>query len=671
LATPLVSVVIPVYNRADLVKRAVASVCAQTFRDFELLVVDDASTEALRETVEGVGDPRIRYLRRDIRGGAGAARNTGIHESHGAYLAFLDSGDEWLPEKLDAQIDYLKRQGDRVPLCCTGFVLHRQMTGQDSLRASHSLFLYRDLASGCGLSPGTTLLAERRVFDAAGGFDEELACLEDWDWLLRSAERWPIAVLPSLLAHVHRGAGPGRADLRAACARLWEKHEAALAQEDPACRRRFRAALTIEQSAASYRERHYVSAAALLVRSFIEYPTRDRFSFRRRGRRRRGRANLSGSPAEMPTERAPAPRVLHVINGLRTGGAEGMLTSLVLAEKAEGRTPSVIALTPGGVNYMRLQEAGVQVRHLGMRSALDSLLALFRLAAAIRRERPAVVMSWMYYADLMATIALFVSGRRGRTRLAWGVRCSDLDLKRYRRQLRVVVRGCAFLSRWPDAIIANSEAGIEVHRRLGYRPRCFLLLDNGIDTARFRPDPEARRAVRRELGIGDDAPLLAIVARVDPMKDYDSFLAALERLPGVEALAIGEGTEELADRPGLHRLGRRQDVPRLLAASDLLVSCSAFGEGFPNVVAEAMASGLAVVATEVGDARRIVGDAGVILPPREPEGLAQAIQGLLGEGDVRRAMGTRGRRRIEAMFSLERAAMNFDRTCRLLAGTER
>ncbi|MEE9299876.1 MAG: glycosyltransferase [Alphaproteobacteria bacterium] len=666
MARPLVSVVIPVYNRADLVKRAIASVCAQTFRDFELLVVDDASTEALRETVEGIGDPRIRYLRRGANGGAGAARNTGIHESRGAYLAFLDSGDEWLPEKLDAQIDHLKRQGDRAPLCCTAFVLHHRMAGQNSLRVPRSPFLYRDLAFGCGLSPGTTLMAERHVFDAVGGFDEELAHLEDWDWLLRCAERWPIEVLPRLLARVHARAWPRRADLRAACVRLWEKHEAALAREDPAYRRRFRAALTIEQSAASYRERRYVSAAALLVRSFIEYPTRDRFSFRRLLR-----ANLSRPPAETPAARAPAPRVLHVINGLRTGGAEGMLTSLVLAEKAEGRTPSVVALTPGGVNYTRLREAGVQVCDLGMRSALDFLPVIFRLAAAIRRERPAVVKSWMYYADLMATIALLVSGRRGRTRLAWGVRCSDLDLKHYRRQLRFVVWGCALLSRWPDAIIANSEAGIEVHRRLGYTPRCFLLLDNGIDTARFRPDPEARRAVRRELGIGDDAPLLAIVARVDPMKDYDTFLAALERLPDAEALAIGEGTEELADRPGLHRLGRRQDVPRLLAACDLLVSCSAFGEGFPNVVAEAMASGLAVAVTEVGDARRIVGDAGVILPPREPESLARAIRGLLGEGDARRAMGARGRRRIEAMFSLERAVINFDQTCRLLAETER
>lgn len=357
---------------------------------------------------------------------------------------------------------------------------------------------------------------------------------------------------------------------------------------------------------------------------------------------------------------AAMPRVMHVITSLHTGGAESMLTSLALASLSKGQEIHVVSLMSGGANYEHLSRGGVPVMHLGLARGQWNPLALWRLARLIRRLRPSVVQSWMYHADLAATLGLALSGRRRRTRLYWGVRCSDMDLGRYGPGLKAVIGFCARLSFLPDAVIANSRAGKNVHERLGYRPREFLVYDNGIDTERFRPDPETRARIRAELGIPPDEMLLIQVARMDPMKDYDCFLAALRRLPGIRAIAVGEGTQQLDDLPGLIRLGPRRDVPALLAASDIIVSSSAFGEGFSNAIAEGMACGLPAVATTVGDAARIVGDAGILVPPRDPQALASAIMALARKSPTERVvMGQAARHRIVEQFSLERAVSRF------------
>lgn len=344
-------------------------------------------------------------------------------------------------------------------------------------------------------------------------------------------------------------------------------------------------------------------------------------------------------------------RVLHVINGLGSGGAEAMLTRLQLMPENRGNL--VVSLLPGGSNADRLRAAGVRVEELDLRHGPWMLL---RLAWLIRSFRPDVVQSWMYYADLAALFGLLLSGRRWRTRLIWGVRCSDMRLDRYRRWLRLAVRLGAAFSRWPDVVSVNSEAGQRVHAALGYQPRRWALVHNGIELDRFAPDPQRRIAIREMLGVAADVPLLACIARNDAMKDYPTFLAMLDLLPGVYAFAAGIGTESLPEHPRLLRLGRRGDVPDLLCAADLLVSASAFGEGFSNAIGEAMAAGVPVVATDVGDARLIVGETGRITPPGAPDQLAAAVRELLAEPAAARSQRrAAARARISAHFSLPQA----------------
>lgn len=331
-----------------------------------------------------------------------------------------------------------------------------------------------------------------------------------------------------------------------------------------------------------------------------------------------------------------------------------MLVSLVTRSPRARFDHHVVSLVPGGYYVPALRAAGIRVTEIPM-GPRPRPLAIFTLARLIRQTRPHIVQGWLYHGDLAATLGLALSGRRRTTRLAWGIQCSNLNIRLYRPQLALAIRACAALSALPDVVVSNSDAGLARHRALGYRPARTCVIYPGVDTDRFQPRPETGRTVRQELGISASAPILAHVARRDPMKDHACLLATLDRLPAVHALAIGAGTETLPARPGLHRLGRRADVERLLVACDVSVSSSAFGEGFSNSIAESMATGLPVVTTDVGDARVVVGDVGHVVPVRAPDHLAAAVRHLLDEPPpAHRARAERARARIVAQFDLRR-----------------
>jgi glycosyltransferase involved in cell wall biosynthesis len=349
-------------------------------------------------------------------------------------------------------------------------------------------------------------------------------------------------------------------------------------------------------------------------------------------------------------------KIMYVVTGLQTGGAEAMLARLLTAAPRLADDITVVSLLPAKAYVERLRAAGIGVVELDFGRILGGASGLIRLARKIAASQPDIVQGWMYHGDIAALLALVLSGRRRRTQLIWSIRCSELDLARYGLVLRLVVKACVLLSSCPDIVTANSTAGMKSHLALGYRPRRTVVLANGIDVGEFKPDAATRVAFRRELGLAEDAVVIAHVARVDPMKDHENLLRAMAELPKICALVIGAGTENLPPRPNLLRLGRQDNMPRWLAAADFIVSSSAFGEGFSNALAEGMACGLPAIATDVGDAREIVGDTGLIVPPRDHGALAAGIRSLAAEPlAARLARGQRARERIGAHFSLERA----------------
>jgi glycosyltransferase involved in cell wall biosynthesis len=204
---PTVSVVIPTFNRIGFLRQAIESVLGQTFRDFELIVVDDGSNDSTPETIENEY-PEVRLVRQSRRG-VSAARNRGVREAGGTWIAFLDSDDSWLPRKLERQLDRLNREkGYRI--CYTDEIWIRNGVrvnpGKRHRKFSGDLF-WPSLPL-CIVSP-SSVMVEKTLFEEMGGFDESLPVCEDYDLWLRIAVREPFLFLAERLI-VKRNGHPGQ-----------------------------------------------------------------------------------------------------------------------------------------------------------------------------------------------------------------------------------------------------------------------------------------------------------------------------------------------------------------------------------------------------------------------------------------------------------------------------
>jgi glycosyltransferase involved in cell wall biosynthesis len=258
----------------------------------------------------------------------------------------------------------------------------------------------------------------------------------------------------------------------------------------------------------------------------------------------------------------------------------------------------------------------------------------------------------MYHGNVAAYLIHRVMPDRKERRLLWNLRASNMDDERYGRLLHWTAK----ISGSPDVIIAKSSAGAAFHLSRGYRPRRMEVITNGVDTEKFARNPAARARLRTELEIASDAEVAIHVARTDPMKNQAMFTETLAKLPHITGLLVGAGTEALPLPQNCRALGLRRDVAELYAAADFVVSTSAFGEGFSNALAEGMSAGLIPVATDVGDARHLVGEAGFVIPAGDARALAQALEASARMArNEREVLAMRARNRIVEKFSLARA----------------
>lgn len=203
-----VSVIVPTYNRAEKLKRALASVSAQSRGDLELIVVDDASGDDTRDVVESLSDANLRYVRHSSRKGGSAARNTGLRVCQGDYVAFLDSDDEWLPTKIERQLEVFARCSSETGLVYTGAV-HVRPGREPAVRTPrYRGSIARQLLTENVVGSASAGMVRRDVLDLVGGFDETLEALQDLDLWLRISERFRIDFVPDILVriHVHEGA---------------------------------------------------------------------------------------------------------------------------------------------------------------------------------------------------------------------------------------------------------------------------------------------------------------------------------------------------------------------------------------------------------------------------------------------------------------------------------
>lgn len=352
-----------------------------------------------------------------------------------------------------------------------------------------------------------------------------------------------------------------------------------------------------------------------------------------------------------------------------------MLHKLVAELQNSHYESSIITLIDGGEIADRIRELGISVRSCNMQPGKFSWKNFRELSQLIKLEQPDLVQTWLYHADLMGGLATKLLTSR-KLPVVWNIRHSNLQQEIDKKSTAMTVKLSARLSHYlPRKIIVNSETGAESHARLGYRAEVLQVIPNGFSLTTFRPDHKDRHTVLEELDLPDSVLLIGHVGRYHAQKDHRSFIKAAADIAATSTryhfVLIGRDVEtdnqelrNLIEATGFahrfHLLGPRNDLPRWNAAFDLLISSSACGEGFSNVLGEAMASGTACVATDVGDARQILGDTGMIVPPSDPKALTKAALTILELPDLQRwQQGLAARKRIRDLYSMEAIAQQY------------
>ena len=664
---PLVSVIVPAYNSSRFIRETVESALRQTRPVLEVIVVDDGSTDRV-DWVAQLDPQRVTY-RWQPNGGPASARNFGIRLSRGVYVAFLDSDDVWEPYKLEQQLRRLT-QSPQAELVYTAVVAideQGQATsglrpkGGEEGRIFERLFEHNFITT-------STVLVRRASLINAGAFDErrELMAVEDYDMWLRLAERVEVAYVAEPLvryrlhvAGISRNTGRSYLGEKLVIERAIVRRDAANPLTRRAYHRRmanlffawghecFSANKLAEARAplwASLRHRPWSFtgwgywAATFLSPSLIQ-------SVRR----------VKGTTAPA-TGRRPQ-RIMYLNQSLGMGGIETLILELCKRLDRAAYATCVCVFEDGGMLVREFEAVGVPVHVVKKGRGVDWWLPV-RLARLARREGVDVLHTHNTAAWFYGVLAAWLAGVP--------VVHTEHTSPSYHARRWMKIENTLSLATARISAVSGSVARVMTEQQ-GIAAEKVRVIHNGIEAAVYGAAADGA-GLKETLGVPREAPVVGNVARFFPNKDHRTLLQAftrvVERVPSAMLLIAGEGPlrsdieEEirklrLSDKVRL--LGNRRDIPALLRVFDLF-ALSSVKEGLPIVLLEAMASGVPVVATEVdGNPELVVHqETGLLVPPRNPDALAEAICCLLQDCDAARRMGERGRERVRRLFTFER-----------------
>ncbi len=356
-------------------------------------------------------------------------------------------------------------------------------------------------------------------------------------------------------------------------------------------------------------------------------------------------------------------RIVLAIDKMNQGGAERQFIELARSLDRERFAVTAVIFHEGG--DLQAELASIPDLHIvtvPRRGFLHTPLFLLTLHGMIREMRPAIIYGYMGGTNeiclLMAKLL--------HAKVIWGIRSSFMDLTQYGWKSRFLFLLGAHLSRLADHIVVNSYAGRKYYIDHGYASEKMTVIHNTIDLGMFHPDPAAGLSFREEFGIRPEETLIGHVGRIDPMKDHHTFLKAASLLArernDIRFVCVGKGPSSsmeemkgLSLRLGLEKAliwtGGRTDMNAVYNGIDIFTSTS-LGEGFSNAIGEAMACGRMCVVTDVGDSSFIVGDVGMVVPPRSPHAIMDAWRSVLSlTREESRRKGLEARLRIENCFS--------------------
>jgi glycosyltransferase involved in cell wall biosynthesis len=366
-------------------------------------------------------------------------------------------------------------------------------------------------------------------------------------------------------------------------------------------------------------------------------------------------------------------RILHIISGLRRGGAESILYRLCQHDKENRHV--IISLTDSQDDGMIHNKNNVSVHKLNFSNRKINLFELFKLYKHIKKIKPDVVQTWMIHADMIGGIVARLAGVNN---IFWSVHYTNLVKGKSKRLTILLTKINAFLSYFiPKKIIYCAEKSKEVQESLGFKKTKGVVIQNGYDVESFVQNTSLGLKFRNELDIHPEAFVIGHVGSYHPLKDQANLVEALTLLDqrgfNFYAAFAGDNLDNnnsylvsLLKNKGLsnrvHLLGRRNDIISIMNGIDLFI-LSSESEAFPNVLNEAMACGTPCVSTDVGDASIILGDTGWIVPSKDSESLySSVIKAAQEKESNHRSWSQRSiacRQRIVQKFSLEKMVKKY------------
>lgn len=367
-------------------------------------------------------------------------------------------------------------------------------------------------------------------------------------------------------------------------------------------------------------------------------------------------------------------KILHVITGLGLGGAEHMLYKLLSNMSANRFSQSVIVMMEEGVYGPKIAALGMPVFSLGMRRGRPTIKSIYKFKKIVETLQPDLIQGWMYHGNLAAFAAKAIAS--GKPSIFWNIRQTLYQIRHEKNLTRLVIKLGAWLSSYADKIIYNSAVSAEQHELNGYSTAKRVLIPNGFDTEVLKRSEISRTLIRSELAIQENQLLIGTVARFHPIKDYGNLIRAAElvrkKRSDAQFALVGSGVDytEPALRDSIHKaklssschlLGERFDIADLMSAFDIFVLPSS-GEGFPNVIGEAMSCELPCIVTDVGDSALVVNGCGSVVPAGDSKALAAAILEMLAKTQQeRRSIAKLARQRIKDLYAMDSIVTEYER----------
>lgn len=363
-------------------------------------------------------------------------------------------------------------------------------------------------------------------------------------------------------------------------------------------------------------------------------------------------------------------KIIHIITGLGDGGAENTLYKVCKYDKINNHI--VISFKNYGKYISLLRKLNIELYCLNLNFFF--IFKIFSLVNLLRNLKPDIVQTWLLHADFIGSIAARLAGIKN---IVWNVRYSKIEIGKAKLTTIFIIEILAKMSHFiPQLIIIVSKNAKRFYEMKGYAKSKLKFIPNGYDLRSFKLSKKNKNNFQKKLKINNKVPLIGYVARYDPLKDHLNLLKSISLIRSKNisffCVLIGNSIKNnkilvkeikrLNLDDCIKLLGPTKNISEVMNSLDIHIQSSR-SEGFPNVIAEAMAHKTPCVATNVGDSSDIIGDTGWIVPPKSPEYLAKSIEIALKEMNTKKwtKRCNRSRARIKEKFSMDKMINSYNK----------